>query len=37
MDVPGKPDFAGIKYYLNKALFYATIDLHREAVNIRLN
>jgi hypothetical protein len=27
MDVPGIPDFAGIKYYLNKALFYATIDL----------
>jgi hypothetical protein len=35
--VPGLPDFAGIKTYLNKALAYATTPAANEAVFSRLN
>ncbi|MGB6012071.1 MAG: hypothetical protein WBI57_12475 [Desulfobacterales bacterium] len=35
--VPGLPDFAGIKTYLNKALPYATTPAANEAVFSRLN
>jgi len=37
LDVPGKPDFKGIKKYLNKALSYATTDALRQTVYTRLN
>ncbi|MBW2365292.1 MAG: hypothetical protein JRF25_09560 [Deltaproteobacteria bacterium] len=32
LDVPGKPDFTGIKNYLNRALSYATTDALRQTV-----
>jgi hypothetical protein len=37
LEVPGKPDFDGIKIYLNRALSYATTDPLRETVYARLN
>jgi len=37
LTVPGLPDFAGIKTYLNKALAYATTPAANEAVFSRLN
>jgi len=37
LDVPGKPDFKGIKTYLNRALSYATTDTLKDTVNARLN
>ncbi|MBW1644205.1 MAG: hypothetical protein JRJ76_15345 [Deltaproteobacteria bacterium] len=37
LDVPGKPDFTGIKNYLNRALSYATTDALRQTVYARLN
>ena len=37
LDVPGKPDFKGIKIYLSRALSYATTDTLRETVYARLN
>jgi len=37
LDVPGKPDFQGIKNYLNTALSYTTTDALRQTVYTRLN
>jgi hypothetical protein len=37
MEVPGMPDFAGIKSYLNRALYYATTDTLRSAAKSRIN
>jgi len=36
LDVPGKPDFQGIKNYLNKALSYTTTDVLRDTIYARL-
>ncbi len=35
--VPGLPDFAGIKMYLNQALSHATTEEHRQMARVRLN
>jgi hypothetical protein len=37
MEVPGMPDFAGIKSYLNRALFYATTEALRSMAKSRIN
>lgn len=37
MEVPGMPDFVGIKSYLNRALFFATTDDLRQAAHGRIN
>jgi hypothetical protein len=37
MDVPGLPDFVGIKSYLNRALSYATTDALRNTAKARIN
>lgn len=37
LEVPGMPDFAGIKGYLNKALSYAVISASTDAAYNRLN
>jgi hypothetical protein len=37
MEVPGLPDFAGIKSYLNRALSYATTDALRNTAKTRIN
>jgi hypothetical protein len=37
MEVPGLPDFVGIKSYLNRALSYATTDALRNNAKVRLN
>jgi hypothetical protein len=37
MDVPGMPDFKGIKAYLNRALAYATTEQQHAAIQSRLN
>ena len=37
LDVPGKPDFKGIKNYLNRALSFANSDALRQTVYARLN
>ena len=37
MEVPGMPDFVGIKSYLNRALSFATTDALRQTAHIRIN
>lgn len=37
LEVPGEPDYKGIKTYLDKALTYATTDALRDSVQARLN
>ena len=37
MEVPGMPDFVGIKSYLNRALFFATTPGHRQTAEARIN
>jgi len=37
MEVPGMPDFVGIKSYLNRALFFATTDDLRQTAHGRIN
>ena len=37
MDVPGMPDFVGIKSYLNRALSFATTDALRQTAHVRIN
>jgi hypothetical protein len=37
MEVPGMPDFVGIKSYLNKALSFATTEELQETVHARIN
>lgn len=37
MEVPGMPDFRGIKSYLNRALSYATTDALRNTAKARIN
>jgi hypothetical protein len=37
MEVPGMPDFIGIKSYLNRALSYATTDDLRQTAHGRIN
>jgi hypothetical protein len=37
MEVPGMPDFVGIKSYLNRALSFATTDDLRQTANGRIN
>jgi hypothetical protein len=37
MEVPGLPDFVGIKSYLNRALSYATTNALRETARARIN
>jgi hypothetical protein len=37
IDMPGLPDFVGIKFYLNRAMNFATIDDQRKTVQARLN
>jgi colicin import membrane protein len=37
MDVPGMPDFNGIKSYLNRALAYTIMEQQRAAIQSRLN
>ncbi len=37
MEVPGLPDFTGIKSYLNRALSYATTGALRNTANARIN
>ena len=37
MEVPGLPDFVGIKSYLNRALSYATTDALRNTAKARIN
>jgi hypothetical protein len=37
MEVPGMPDFVGIKYYLNRALFFATTESLRQTAEARIN
>ena len=37
MEVPGMPDFIGIKSYLNRALSYATTDDLRQTAHARIN
>jgi hypothetical protein len=37
MEVPGMPDFVGIKSYLNRALSYATTDALRNTAKARIN
>jgi hypothetical protein len=37
MEVPGMPDFVGIKSYLNRALFFATNKSLRQTAEARIN
>ena len=37
MEVPGMPDFVGIKSYLNRALSFATTDDLRHTAHVRIN
>ena len=37
MEVPGMPDFVGIKSYLNRALSFATTDALRQTAHVRIN
>jgi transcription initiation factor IIE alpha subunit len=37
MEVPGMPDFVGIKSYLNKALSFATTAELQQTVHARIN
>jgi hypothetical protein len=37
MEVPGMPDFIGIKSYLNRALFFATTQSLRQRAEARIN
>ena len=37
MQVPGMPDFFGIKFYLNRALFFATTQSLRQKAEARIN
>ena len=37
MEVPGMPDFVGIKSYLNKALSFATTEELQQTVHARIN
>jgi hypothetical protein len=37
MEVPGMPDFVGIKSYLNRALFFASTDDLRQTAHGRIN
>jgi len=37
MEVPGMPDFVGIKSYLNRALSFATTDDFRRTAHARIN
>ncbi|MGD9226468.1 MAG: hypothetical protein PVF26_08220 [Desulfobacterales bacterium] len=37
MEVPGMPDFIGIKSYLNRALFFATTASLRQTAEARIN
>lgn len=37
MEVPGMPDFVGIKSYLNRALYFATTDDLRQTAHGRIN
>lgn len=37
MEVPGMPDFVGIKSYLNRALAFATTEEHRRIAHVRIN
>jgi hypothetical protein len=37
MEVPGMPDFVGIKSYLNRALSFATTDDLRQTAHARIN
>ena len=37
MEVPGMPDFVGIKSYLNRAFFFATTPGHRQTAEARIN
>jgi len=37
MEVPGMPDFVGIKSYLNRALSYATTEELRQTAHVRIN
>jgi hypothetical protein len=37
MEVPGMPDFIGIKSYLNRALSYATTEALRQTAHARIN
>ena len=37
MEVPGMPDFVGIKSYLNRALSFATTEDFRQTAHVRIN
>lgn len=37
MEVPGMPDFVGIKSYLNRALSFATTEELRQTAHVRIN
>ncbi len=37
MEVPGMPDFVGIKSYLNRAMSFATTDALRQTAHVRIN
>ena len=37
MEVPGMPDFVGIKSYLNRALSFATTEEHHQTAHTRIN
>ncbi len=37
LDIPGMPDFDGIKFYLNKAISFGTTDDLRKKAYVRLN
>jgi len=37
MEVPGMPDFIGIKSYLNRALLFATTEELRQTAHVRIN
>jgi hypothetical protein len=37
MEVPGMPDFVGIKSYLNRALSFATTEDLRQTAHVRIN
>ena len=37
MEVPGMPEFVGIKSYLNRALSFATTEQLRQTAHVRIN
>ena len=37
VEVPGMPDFVGIKSYLNRALSFATTEDFRQTAHVRIN